>query len=142
MLIALPVLVALLFSIASISYEFSGLTLLRHREEPPVAEHAQTSPHDPASRTTEEFPESASQSLTAEGVLSLYWFSVSFISQAFSGRLFSSPNPHASLDVMAESSVDTHAFKSRQISRSRASSTSNLASEQVLRLRISQLTAG
>ncbi len=142
--IALPVLIALIFSFLFVAYEFSSVDTGFDRAQTAISA-------DPAGGSGQDAEDAeiaatgdgtGSQSLTADSVLRISWLSISFIGQAFCGGLFSRTNPRASFDA-AGSLSGTGIISSRRLTSAILSGSINeLLSRQIFTIRISRLKAG
>ncbi|MHB1452794.1 MAG: hypothetical protein ACYCYM_02405 [Saccharofermentanales bacterium] len=140
-LVALPVLIALIFSVLFVAFEFSDIGFgFGGPDAGAAADMADRG--RPATAPDGADAAAGAVSLSADSVLKISWLSISFIGQAFCGGLFSRTNPRAASGAAAEPAGSGIAHGHRLTSSTLSDRISDLVSRQVFSLRISRLTAG
>lgn len=138
---ALPVLIALIFSVLFIAFEFSnigfGFSVADAGTSADMSAHG-----SPATAADDTDAEAGSESLTADSILKISWLSISFIGQAFCGGLFARSYPRAASDAAADLTGSGITHGHRLTSSILSDRINRLVSRQVFSLRISRLKAG
>ncbi|MHB8961533.1 MAG: hypothetical protein ACYC5K_00050 [Saccharofermentanales bacterium] len=135
----MPVLIALVFSILFVAYEFSSINI--DLEEPYAEASADMDAGHGYSGDAADAG-SGLQALTADSVLKISWLSISFIGQAFCGGLFSRSNPRAAFNT-ADNLPGIGSVRSQRLTSAIISKSINkLVFRQILSHRIARLKAG
>lgn len=138
---ALPVLIALVFSVLFIAFEFSDIGF--GFSEPDDGAPADMATYSGSATAADGMDAGAgTESLSADSVLKISWLSISFIGQAFCGGLFSRSNPRAAPDAASDLTGSGITCGHRLTSSTLSDRINKLVSRQVFLLRISRLKAG